>query len=466
MRALIPWSFKRTVLACSTLLVAASACGDGTAPAGGGTLRVEVAGLPPGVNADIRVTGPNSFSEAVVASRTLQALAPGDYTVTALDVTTTAGRWSPSPGIRTTAVDASGETTATVTYTFVSIALDLELVVQGLVSPVFLTAPAGDPRLFIVEQPGRIRIVRNGQLLATPFLDITSRVRSGSEQGLLSVAFDPRYTTNGFLYVFFTDAAGTLTVERYAAVPSADVASATPTPVIAIPHPSFDNHNGGLLMFGPDSMLYIGTGDGGGGGDPFGNGQNPTSLLGKLLRIDVRTLPYTPQGAGREIWASGLRNPWRFDFRARTDSPGQADLYIADVGQDRFEEIDVATFNPPAVNYGWNRMEGDACYPLGSACNPAGLERPAFVYDHSQGCSIVGGFVYRGAAIPEIADQYFYSDYCTGFLASITGGPPPVTSRRWNIPDIGRVLSFGEDATGEMYMLSTGGRVYRIVARR
>ena len=459
--------FRRSLLACCAALVGAAAgCGDGTAPSRGARLVVEVIGLPTGVDADVGVSGPDGFAVIVTASRTLQSLAAGSYVVTARALSTSEGLWSPAPAEQSVDVDVSSAATATVTYTRAPFALDLQLVAEGLTSPVYLTAPAGDARLFVVEQPGRIRIVKNGQLLATSFLDITSRVRFGAEQGLLSMAFDPRFATNGFFYVFFTDAAGTLTVERYAATPGADVAGSTPTPVIAIPHPSFANHNGGLLMFGPDSMLYIGTGDGGGGGDPFGNAQNGESLLGKLLRLDVRTLPYTPQGQGREIWASGLRNPWRFDFRARLDAPGQADLYIADVGQDRFEEIDVAIFNPPSINYGWNRMEGDACYPSGSTCNPAGLERPILVYDHSQGCSIVGGFVYRGSAIPEVADQYFYSDYCSGFLASITGGSPPVTGRRWNIPDIGRVLSFGEDAGGEMYMLSTGGRAYRIVARR
>lgn len=458
---------RSSLAACVAFLLLAAGCEDGTAPGRRGSLALVVAGLPAGVNADVSVSGPSGFTEAVTTSRTLRSLAPGNYTITALDVQTSSERWTASPAAQTAAVDASIEATATVTYTLVPLALDLQLVVEGLVNPVFLTAPPGDPRLFIVERPGRIRIVRNGQLLPTSFLDITSRVSTGAEQGLLSLAFDPRYATNGFFYVFFTDLAGTLTVERYAVTADADVASPAATPVIAIPHPTFDNHNGGLVMFGPDSMLYIGTGDGGGAGDPFGNAQNSGSLLGKLLRIDVRTLPYTPRGQGREIWASGLRNPWRFDFRARTDAPLQADLYIADVGQDLFEEIDLAILNPSAINYGWNRMEGNACYPAGTSCNSAGLERPVLVYDHTDGsCSIVGGFVYRGAAIPGIADQYFYSDYCSGFLASITGGAPPVSSRRWSVPDIGNVLSFGEDAAGEMYMLSEQGRVYRIVARR
>ncbi len=356
--------------------------------------------------------------------------------------------------------------------------LTLQPVVAGLASPVHLSAPAGDERLFIVEQPGRIRIVKNGQLLATPFLDITSRVKFGGEQGLLSVAFDPQYVTNGYFYVYYTSQPnGDIVVERFrngprvGGLPDPDVANSTPTAVIAIPHPGASNHNGGLVAFGPDGMLYLGTGDGGGGGDPSGNGQNLNVLLGKLLRLDVRTLPYTiPSGnpyigqAGRrgEIWASGLRNPWRFAFD-RSALP--ATLHVADVGQNRYEEVHVALASAAGLNYGWNRMEGLHCYPSGDTCSKTGLEAPTVEYDHSTGaCSITGGYVYRGSAIPELAGLYFYSDYCAGFLASIAGGmgagAPP---RMWSIPNVGNVTSFGEDGARELYMLNASGSVYRIV---
>jgi glucose/arabinose dehydrogenase len=352
--------------------------------------------------------------------------------------------------------------------------LDLAPVVSGLTSPVYLTAPVGDARLFVVEQPGRIRIVKDGQLLTTPFLDISSRVLSGGERGLLSMAFSPQYATNGFFFVYFTSPPnGDIVVERYGGAVGADVANATPTPVITIPHPGASNHNGGLLTFGPDAMLYMGTGDGGGGGDPNGNGQNQNVLLGKLLRLDVRTLPYiiptTNPFAGQagkrgEIWAYGLRNPWRYAFDRVAAAPT---LYIADVGQDRYEEVNVVAASTAGINYGWNVMEGTHCYPSGNTCNKTGLQLPVLEYDHGAGsCSITGGFVYRGTAIPEATGQYFYSDYCTGFIASMSGSiGSGFTSRTWTVPAVGNVLSFGEDSAGELYVLSANGTVYKIVRR-
>ena len=354
--------------------------------------------------------------------------------------------------------------------------LDLLPVVSGLSSPVHLTAPAGDARLFVVEQAGRIRVVKNGQLLAAPFLDIAARVKSGGEQGLLSMAFDPGYGATGHFYVYYTSQPdGDIVVERFGGTPGADVASPAGTVVITIPHPGATNHNGGLVTFGPDGMLYLGTGDGGGGGDPTGNAQNTGVLLGKLLRIDVRTLPYTiPAGnpfVGRpgsrgEIWAFGLRNPWRFAFDRAT---APATLYVADVGQGAWEEIDVVSSTAAGLNFGWNRYEGNHCYPSSvTTCSLAGeVVIPAAEYDHSAGrCSITGGFVYRGSAIPEAAGQYFYSDYCAGFLASLGGSAAAgFTSRTWTVPNVGNVLSFGEDAARELYLLSANGSVYRIVKR-
>jgi glucose/arabinose dehydrogenase len=354
---------------------------------------------------------------------------------------------------------------------------DFQLAVQpvatGLTSPVFLTAPTGDARLFIVEQPGRIRIVKGGQLLATPFLDISARVAFGGERGLLSLAFDPAYASNGFFFVYFTNANGDIAIERYGGTVGADVASATPTPVITIPHPGASNHNGGLLTFGPDGFLYAGTGDGGGAGDQSGNAQNLNVLLGKLLRLGVRTLPYTIPAtnpfvgqAGRrgEIWAYGLRNPWRYAFDRHPTAAG-SDLFIADVGQNAYEEIDVASSTAGGINYGWNAMEGMHCYPASATCSPTNFRLPVFEYDHTRGCSITGGFVYRGAALPEVNGHYFYSDYCTGFLASLTGTAGGFTSRDWDVGNLGNVLSFGEDAAGELYVLSGGGTVYRLARR-
>ena len=350
--------------------------------------------------------------------------------------------------------------------------LGLTTVVSGLSSPVHLTAPAGDARLFIVEQVGRIRVVKNGQLVATPFLDLTAKVNAGGERGLLSVAFDPAFATNGHLFVYYTNRSGDVTVERYTASAGADVASvATATPVITIPHPSFSNHNGGLVAFGPDGMLYLGTGDGGGGGDPNGNGQNLLSLLGKLLRLDVRTLPYTipasnpfmGQSSKRgEIWAYGLRNPWRYAWGPATDA-APVRLYIADVGQNAVEEIDVVRADSAGVNYGWNVMEGTSCYEPSSGCATAGLLLPRTQYTHARGCSIIGGYVYRGPIVA-LRGRYFYSDYCTGFVESIHAVGDRFERVAYDTPNVGNVLGFGEDAAGELYVLSSAGTVYRVVA--
>ena len=347
--------------------------------------------------------------------------------------------------------------------------LALEVVASGLSNPLHLTAPAGDPRLFIVEQPGRIRIVQNGQLVATPVLDVVAKVASGGERGLLSMAFDPSYAANGFFYVNYTDRNGDTVVERYrvsADANRADAASAKR--ILFVPQP-YANHNGGHILFGPDGMLYVAMGDGGSGGDPQGNGQNKNSLLGKLLRIDVRTgdpygipsdNPFVGQPSARgEIWAYGLRNPWRIAFD-RTDRT----LYVADVGQDAVEEINVAAATQAGVNYGWNVMEGDRCYRA-STCAQAGLTLPAVSYANaSDACSVTGGIVYRGTKIPDIAGHYFYSDYCAGFVRSFRWSNGQATAaREWDL-DASGVLSFGEDAAGEMYLLSSNGTVYRFTS--
>ncbi|MEO5590638.1 MAG: PQQ-dependent sugar dehydrogenase [Gemmatimonadaceae bacterium] len=350
-----------------------------------------------------------------------------------------------------------------------SLTLALQQVASGLSGPVYVTAPAGDARLFIVEQPGRIRIVENGVLLATPFLDITPRVAAGGERGMLSVAFHPQYKTNGYFYVYFIGMSGEIRVERFTAVPAANVANAgTAKIILTVPHP-LTNHNGGLAMFGPDGMLYLGLGDGGGGGDPGRNGQNANTLLGAMLRIDVNNgdpfaipagNPYIGRSDARpEIWALGLRNPWRFTFDRATN-----DLYIADVGQDALEEVDVVPASRAGVNYGWNVMEGSQCYNAGS-CNKQGLELPVLEYNHSGGqCSITGGFVYRGAAIPELTASYFYADYCAGWVRSFRYSAGAVTEQRlWAVGSVGFLTSFGEDAAGELYVTSSNGRVYRIV---
>ena len=346
--------------------------------------------------------------------------------------------------------------------------LRLEEVASGLNSPVYATSPPGDARLFIVEQPGRIRILQGGSLLATPFLDISSRVGTGGERGMLSVAFHPQYASNGFFYVYFTGTDGAIRVERFTVSANASQANAATAKVIlTVPHPR-GNHNGGLAMFGPDGMLYLGLGDGGGGGDPDLNGQNINALLGKILRIDVNSGdPYgiasgnpfaTRTDARREIWAYGLRNPWRFAF----DRSG-GNLYVADVGQNALEEVNVVASTRSGVNYGWNITEGSSCYNANS-CNKQGLELPVLEYGHGGNqCSVTGGFVYRGSSMPELAGVYFYADYCAGWVKSFTYNGGASDQRDWNLGSIGNITSFGEDSSGEIYITSSNGRVYKLV---
>ena len=354
-----------------------------------------------------------------------------------------------------------------------ALALVARPVASGLANPLYLTTPPGDARLFVVEQAGRIRVIENGALRAQPFLDITSKVSSGGERGLLGLAFHPRYAQNGWLYVNYTDLAGDTRVERYRVSADANVADASSASlVLAVDQPA-PNHNGGQLAFGPDGYLWVALGDGGGAGDPNGNAQSLATLLGKLLRLDVDgAAPYAiPAGnpfvgqAGRrgEIWAYGLRNPWRFAF----DAPAGR-LYVADVGQAAREEINAVALDAAGVNYGWSRTEGTACYAA-ATCDRTGLQAPVHEYGHDDGCSITGGHVYRGTdpALAAIVGHYFYSDYCGGWLRSLRldAAGRVVEEREWAVGPLGRVLSFGEDAAGRAYVLSGNGMVYRLEAR-
>lgn len=357
--------------------------------------------------------------------------------------------------------DSTAQSTAALTT------IRLEKIGEGFHSPVYVTSPPGDSRLFVVEQAGRIRVMKNGRTLPVPFLDIASSVSSGGERGMLSMAFHPDYRTNGWFFVNYTDRNGDTHIERFKVSSNPDVADASTARLILKVDQPYSNHNGGLVMFGPDGMLYIGMGDGGSGGDPHGNGQNPRALLGKMLRINVsKAEPYTipvgnpyANGAGGapEVWAIGLRNPWRFAFDRPTGL-----LYIADVGQDRSEEVDVAPANKAGINYGWNIMEGLRCYRT-PGCSHAGLEPPAVAYDHGGGvCSVIGGYVYRGRRVPQIVGTYFYSDYCAGWLRSFRYENGSATEKRsWSMENIGNVVSFGEDSSGELYIVAENGKIYR-----
>ncbi|HEU6446207.1 MAG TPA: PQQ-dependent sugar dehydrogenase [Gaiellaceae bacterium] len=343
-------------------------------------------------------------------------------------------------------------------------------------SPVYLTAPAGDrERLFVVEQAGRIRIVRNGVTLPSPFLDIASLVLAGGERGLLSLAFPPDYASSGRFYVYYTarSPSGAVTIAEYRA--SGDAATpGSARIVLQIPH-SRSNHNGGQLQFGPDGRLYVGTGDGGGAGDPDRAGQRLDTLAGKILRIDPRQAagaPYTvprdnpfadrPDARG-EIWSYGLRNPWRFSFDRQTGN-----LAIADVGQRAWEEIDFAPApgRGRGVNYGWGCWEGRHVYEPNDGnpeCSPPPAQTPpAHEYSHSRGCSITGGYVVRDPALPSLAGRYVYGDYCDRRLWSVRLGSPNAQDDRQLGLSVLSLTSFGEDGCGRVYAVSGEGPVYRL----
>ena len=341
------------------------------------------------------------------------------------------------------------------------------IIERGLERPVYLThAGDGSGRLFIVEQPGRIRVVRDGRLLERPFLDIADRVRASGEQGLLGMAFHPRYTQNGRYVVNYVRATDGMTViAEFRVSPDPDRSATAEKILLAIAQP-YPNHKGGMVEFGPDGLLYIGMGDGGSAGDPENRAQNGDDLLGKMLRIDVdQGSPYAipsdnpfKNGDGRpEIYATGLRNPWRFSF-----DPPSGELWVADVGQNEWEEIDVVRRGD---NLGWRVMEGAHCFRPRLFCNKDGLVEPVFEYVHERRrCSITGGYVYRGARLPTLRGAYLYGDYCSGEIFSFrrgrstTGDPPDVLLKT----TMG-ISSFGLDQSGELYVVDHhAGAVFRL----
>ena len=341
--------------------------------------------------------------------------------------------------------------------------------VAGLYLPVEIkNAGDGSGRLFILERPGRIRIVKDGLLFQDPFLDISDRVGSnGSEQGLLGLAFHPRYPTNGFFYVNYTDHNGDTVISRFNVSPDtnrADPSSELKMLTVNQPHA---NHNGGSVAFGPDGYLYLGLGDGGSQGDPNGNGQSLNTFLGKILRLDVdHDIPYSipsdnPFAGGGglpEIWASGLRNPWRFSFDTAT-----GDMYIGDVGQDSWEEIDyVQSGMPGGLNFGWNIYEGNHPYAGGSS---SAFAFPVAEYSHSEGCSITGGVVSRDASLPAWNGIYLYGDFCTGFVWGLLNLGGNWQSQRLFETGLG-ISAFGVDEAGGIYLADyRRGTIYRLVPK-
>jgi len=345
--------------------------------------------------------------------------------------------------------------------------LRLEDVASGFESPVYLTAPVGDDRLFVVEQVGRVQIVQGGATLPTPFIDIRARVRSGGERGLLGMAFPPDFNSTGLFFLHYSDSNGDTRVSRFRTGTDPNAADPDSEQIyLTVPQP-FSNHNGGQIEFGPDGMLYIALGDGGSGGDPLNAGQDRSSLLGSILRIDVSSEPpYSipsdnpfvgEPGLRGEIWAWGLRNPWRFSF----DTPSNT-LFIGDVGQNRFEEINARSLTEAGVNYGWRVREAASCFEA-NTCNTVGLVDPVLSYPHSEGCSVAGGYVYRGTLIPALRGHYIYGDFCSGWLRSfeLIDGEAQ-NNRTLDVGSVGSLSSFGVDGNGELYVLGLGGRVHRL----
>lgn len=341
-------------------------------------------------------------------------------------------------------------------------------VADGIRQPVVITN-AGDERLFVAEQSGAIRVISSGELLRDPFLDLSGELSTGGERGLLGLAFPSDYQETGRFYVYYTGDGGQSVLSRFSVTPgNPNRANPDSEEVLLTQEQPFSNHNGGQIVFGPDGYLYVGLGDGGSGGDPQGNGQNLGTFLGKLLRLDVSgdagyaVPPSNPfvdrDGARDEIWAYGLRNPWRFSFDRET-----GDLYIADVGQDAYEEVNfVAAGTGAGLNYGWKVMEGLHCYEA-SDCDQAGLTLPVIEYPHGPqwGTSITGGYVYRGSDVPALQGSYVFADFVSGrvWSASAEGGwaPKPLFETGFN------VSTFGEDAAGELYVAAyDSGMIYRV----
>ena len=333
-------------------------------------------------------------------------------------------------------------------------------------NPLFLTAAPGDTqRLFVAAQPGRVHVFNNAPdpAAAPVFLDITAKVRSGGEEGLLGLAFHPDYAQNGFFYVYYTAAADPRrsVISRFKVSSDPAVADAgSETILLEIPQP-FANHNGGMLAFGPDGMLYIASGDGGSGGDPQNNGQSLMTLLGKILRLtpdggvpaDNPFAAAAAPGTRGEIWAYGLRNPWRFSF-----DRGNGELWAGDVGQNKYEEVDLIV---KGGNYGWRLYEGNEPFNNPDNRPASDFVAPVITYDHDQGCSITGGYVYRGSALPALAGQYLYADFCSGRVWALSQIGPRYTTNR-QIGTVPNPSSFGEDAAGELYLTSFDGGIYKL----
>jgi len=414
--------------------------------------------------------GPSASDDGVspsVVTTTTTAVAPS----VAPEATTTTGAetttsTSEPTSTTTTAPEALTTTTAAAGGPLV---LAAEPVAEGFEQPVLVIAPPDDPRLFVVDQPGRIWVVDSGEVL--PFLDVRGLVTFNNEQGLLGLAFHPDYASNGLFYIDYIDGDGDTRLVEYE-VSTSDPNTADPDSgreLLRVDQPAA-NHNGGMIAFGPDGYLWFGLGDGGASDDRFGNGQRADTLLAAMLRIEVGPgaeepygippdNPYADGGDGApEVWAIGLRNPWRWSFDGNL-------LYIGDVGQNDIEEVSAASTNIGGLNYGWPIMEGRSCFGA-DTCDQSGLVIPLLDYPHADGCSITGGFVYRGSELPELDGHYLYGDYCTGWVRSFRlGGDGGISAETERMPagTFTGLTSFGVDSSNELYVTTQAGTVYKLV---
>jgi glucose/arabinose dehydrogenase len=379
----------------------------------------------------------------------------GDTATQTAAPSSSAGPTTASTGFTTTSSTAA--TATAVTRGAAPPAIKLQKIPGAYDFPVYVAAPPGDTsRLFVVEKSGRIRIVRNGAVLAKPFVDLSGQVSGQNEQGLLSMAFDPHFATNSRIYVDYTDRAGDTRVMRYTVSGSnPDVADPTSARVLLAITQPHANHNGGQLQFGPDGKLYVGMGDGGSAGDPQDRGQNVRTPLGKILRVKLGATPEVT------IYAKGLRNPWRFSFDRSTGA-----LWIGDVGQNKWEEVDYLKPGRPAgANLGWSAFEGSHLFKpaVAAVLDRSKLVWPVAQYSHAVGDAVVGGYVYRGSAIPALRGWYLFGDYETGRIWALkrgAGGAKPLSGADKALANI---TSFGQDASGELYVASPDGSVYKIV---
>ena len=397
---------------------------------------------------NIATVAPDGLETAVAEGQT-QISATSEGITGSLPITVTATTPPPPPGSDTPA---------------------LEQIVSGLKFPTGIVSPPGDTRLFVLLKAGPIRIIKDGVLLPTPFLELTSKVSStAGEQGLLGLAFAPDYATSGRFFVHYNDNFNTNRVSSFRVAADPDQANpASEAQVLAFPQPGVA-HNGGQLVFGPDGMLYVGLGDGDDADQ--GRGQSLTDPFANIMRIDVSTQPYTVPAdnpfvsrtdARPEIWSYGFRNPWRFSFDRAT-----GDLYIGDVGEGTWEEVDYAAASNSAgrgVNFGWDEMEGLHCFKHRD-CDQTGLTLPVVEFSHDEGCAVVSGYVYRGTAMPSLQGTYFYADYCVGWVRSfrIQGGVPTEQKEWPELKPGGQITSFGEDSAGELYIATQQGGIYKII---